>query len=413
MTNNPEPFAEFFDIIVIGDGENTYNNIIDVYKKYKGIKTRQEILVEIAKIPGLYVPALYEIEYDSEGKYKSFSSKFIDIPDFVEKSYVDITNNCLSSPVLSNKAFYANAFFIETSRGCPHKCKFCTASYFNHPVRYPSLKSIKEAIDVGVENTSKIVLIGALISEHPQFEDICNYIIEKRKSVKFELEYSSLSADKYNNIAVKALLACNKKEVSIAIEAGSQKMRDSVGKNLDSSQIYNIVKEFALNGIERLTLYMLIGLPDESTKDINETVELISALKKENHSLELNVIVSTLIPKPNTPFQWAQKESTESLKRKIDFLRKEFEKIQVKSSFSSPERDYISAIISRGDRKIAKLIEQVYRKNGKIETWQSSHKNLLKTGFDIKPLDWYALAKRNLDEPLPWDFIKINISKKS
>ncbi len=384
LTANPKPFADFFDFIIIGDGENVLNEIIEVYKDVR-YSSREEKLLKLSQIQGIYVPSFFK-----EG-------------DIIEKRVTKNFNDCVYSPIVTEKSFFKNTFLIELGRGCPRKCRFCLASYLNLPARYPDVEKIKSAIDLGLTVTNKIVLLGALIADHACFEKICSYILNKRKEKEFELSVSSLRADKISELAVETLVACGQKHATIAVEAGSERLRKVINKNLNEGQIRESIAIANKNGLRGLKIYGMIGLPTEETEDIIDLINLMKVLKSENKGFELTLSVSSFVPKANTPFQWAGREDSKSLKKKNELLKKELAIAGIKYKPTSPRWDYIQAVISRGDRAMSHLIEETYKHNGSCESFT-------KSGTD---LDWYATRQIPISEKLPWDFIDTGVYRET
>ncbi len=384
LTANPEPFADFFDFIIIGDGENVLNEIVEVYKGVR-FSSRDEKLLKLSQIQGIYVPSLHKEDC------------------IIEKRVTKNFNDCVYSPIVTEKSFFKNTFLIETARGCPRKCRFCLASYLNLPARYPDVENIKSAIDLGLTVTNKIGLLGALIADHSCFEDICSYILNKRQEKEFEMSVSSLRADKISELAVKTLVACGQKHATIAVEAGNERLKKIINKNLNETQIRESVAIANKNGLKGLKIYGMIGLPTEETEDIIALINLMKILKTENKGFDLTLSVSSFVPKANTPFQWAGREDSKSLKKKNELLKKELAIAGIKYKPTSTRWDYIQAVISRGDRSLSCLIEETYKHNGSCESFT-------KSGLY---LDWYATRNIALTEKLPWEFINTGVSRET
>lgn len=411
LTANPEPFADFFDFIIVGDGETILSQIIDVYKKAKSA-TRQEQLELIGKIDGIYVPSLYEVEYNTDNTIKSFSPKNSKTNNKITKICTEKFDNCIYSPIVTEKSFFPNTFLIELSRGCPKKCKFCLASYSNLPARYPDVNSVIEKIDLGLEITNKIGLLGALISEHPQFEEICDYLLKRRESKEFEVSVSSLRADIITPKIIQTLAQLGQRSTTIAVEAGSDRLRKYINKRLTENQIIECVKNASSNGLKGMKIYGIIGLPSETDEDIQELINLMKKLRADNKNFKLTLSVSSFVPKAHTPFQWEERQDFKVIKDKNDLLKKELAKLNIDFKPTSAKWDYWQGVLSRGDRRLSSLLEKVYKYGGSLGSWNRAYKELTEDEhLNIPDFDWYCQRKRESTEILPWDFIDTGLRK--
>jgi len=410
LTANPEPYADFFDVITLGDGEEILTELINAYKEVRYLDNRREKLAHLAQVRGVYVPSLYDVEYNSDDTIKSYTRNNLKAPEILNKRCIETLTDCTYTPILTKKTMFSDMFLIETSRGCPRRCAFCLASYLNLPARYPDFKSIIDSIDIGLNNSSKIGLLGALITEHPEFNRICEHILFKRTQKEFQLSVSSLRADKITPLMVKTLVAGGQKNTTIAVEAGSERLRKVINKNLSEEDIRNSVRTARENGLSGLKIYGMIGLPTEKQEDIVELVNLMSKLKKENKGFKLTLSISSFVPKAHTPFQWEKREDIKELQGKNEFLRKELHKIGIEFKPTSVKWDYIQAVLSRGDRRLSPLLEKVYEHGGSLGSWGRSYKEM-EDKEDCPSYDWYALRERNYNEILPWNFIDTGIAK--
>ncbi len=389
LSINPEPFSAFFDFIIVGDGELTNIEAIKICKENKD-KPKNEVLKELSKIDGIYVPSL--------GK-KEVKKISCSLPD------------CVSSPVLSEKSFFKNTFIMEIARGCSNRCGFCVASYLNLPQRYVDYEKITASIDEGLKHTDKIALLGALISAHPRFDDICNYIHAKLQTrPNIEMSVSSLRADSISPNVVKTLVACGQKHATIAIEAGSDRLRKVINKNLVEEQILQTARTAREYGLKGLKIYAMIGLPTESQDDLKSMLELAKKLKTENKGFDLTFSFSSFVPKPHTPFQWCAREETKSLEAKRDFLKKEFHKMGVKATFSSAKWDYYQTLLSRGGSELCDYVLKVYELGANLGAFKAAYKEIAEAK-NLNDSDYYVTREFGLDEELPWDFIKIQPGK--
>lgn len=399
LTTNPEPYSEFFDFIIIGDAEEIDTRIIDTIKNNKNL-SKKEKLIELSKIEGIYVPSL--TVYSPETGVKTLDDKDIEIKKISSK-----LDTCITTPVLSEKSFFSNTYVIEIARGCPQKCGFCLASYMNLPARFCDYEKIINSIDTGLQYTNKIALLGALITAHPKFDEICNHILKKKLEIPdIELSVSSLRADSISPIKIKTLVECGQKHSTIAIEAASERLRKIINKNLTEEQIFNTVRIAKENSLKGLKIYAMIGLPTETKEDIKEFVVLAKKLKKEFKDFDFTFSFATFVPKAHTPFEFCEREDTKSLEKKYEYLKKEFHKLGIKIRTSSVKWDYWQAVISRGDRRLGKLLVEVYNQGGNLGAFKQSYKKLEEEKL-LPPSENFALRKLDTNQILPWDFIKI------
>lgn len=383
VTANPIPYKDFFDFMIIGDGENLNTNIATILADNKN-KPKAEVLKLLAQLDGVYIPTLNQ--------------------EFVIKNSSKI-EKCVYTPILSDNAFFKDMFIIEISRGCANCCGFCMASYLNLPVRFAPYENIIETINLGLKHTNKIALLGAQVSIHPKFKQICEYIYKKtQENPEIEMSISSLRVDAVEENVIKTLVSAHQKHVTIAIEAGSERLRKVINKNITEEQIKKTVEIARINGLKGVKVYAMIGIPTETQEDLNEMVRLAKELKQANKGFEISFAFSSFIPKPHTPLQWCGRFPTKELEKRQNFLQKEFHKIGVKTSFSSIKWDYWQTVLSRGDEKMSDFIINVYKNGSKLGAFKKASKD------KFNPDD-YALRNYALDENLPWDIIKLSPKK--
>lgn len=384
ITSNPEPYKNFFDFLVIGDGEELIKNVVEICKLNKN-KNKKEILKLLSNIEGIYVP---------------------NIPCKKVNKFTQKLNECVYTPIISERAFFKNTFIVEISRGCSNCCGFCLASYLNLPFRFTKYDDLIKLIDKSLKMTNKIALLGAQISAHPQFEKICKYIYDKiSNGEKIKMSVSSLRVDAVTSDVIKTLVAAGEKSFTLAIEAGSERLRKVINKKLEEKQILNAVKIAKENGLKSIKFYGMIGLPTETQKDIDEMINLAKKIKNENKGFNISFGFSTFVPKAHTPFQWLGRENTKSLERKENYLQKELHKLGIHSSFSSAKWDYWQAVMSRGDESLTKFMIDTYKYGAKLGAFSKAAKqNNLNT-------DKFAYENYAFSKELPWDFINIQPGK--
>lgn len=410
ITANPEPYADFFDFLIIGDGEDVIQKIVDIAYGNKDSSDKQKILLELSAVEGIYVPSFYKPEYGDDLKIKSISKLVDDAPDKISRTIATDLSAPVCTPIVTENTMFAGTYLVEVARGCPKRCGFCLASYSNLPSRYPDIEQIKKSILVGLESANKVGLLGALIQAHPQFDQLCEFLSDLREEKDFEVSVASLRADRITPEIVSMLVKCGQRTATIAIEAGSERLRRAINKDLSDEQIFESVKIARENGLSGLKIYGMIGLPTETDTDIKSFVELMKNLKVQNKQFSLTLSVSSFVPKAQTPFQWYGRDDYKTLSDKSNYLKKELHKIGVKFRPTSPKWDYLQAVLSMGDRRIAPLLEQLYAMETSYGVWRRIYKELKSQNPSMPDFDWYAIRNKSDDEILPWALIDSGIS---
>ena len=407
ITSNPEPFADFFDFMILGDGEGVADEIVEVYSKNKN-KTKLEILKELAKIDGIYVPALYEVKYKG-AEIKQFYPVSSEVPRFVNKR-VSNSEKCLYSPIISENTYYSNTVFIEVARGCPFECKFCSAHWQNQPMRFYDLKHIKKAIKKASKYAQKIVFIGAMITHHPDFNEICLYLAKLRSKRNFQVEFSSLSFEcPIPNLP--DLL--DEKTISLAIECGDEKLRYETCKQLSNEKIYETIDFYKQKGINKINLYFIIGLPNETSDNVDNYIDFSVDLANKFPDVKFQHIVSAFIPKPVTPFEREARKPNAVLKDYIEKIKSVFTENKIDVILPVLQNDEFNTLISLGDRRVSKYIEYVFEKNIPVRDMFKEYKKFMKKyNQKLEPdeklphYSKYCYKKKSSEQILPWDFIK-------
>ena len=398
LSANPEPYSDFFDFINIGDSENLDTTVIDIIKNNKNL-SKKEILEKLSTIEGIYVPSL--TEFDVDNNTVLMNGKPLEVQKITAK-----LDNCIATPVLSESSYFSNTYIIEIARGCAQRCGFCLASYLNLPVRFVDYEKIIERIDFGLKYTNKIALLGALITAHPDFDKICEHILKQKSQIpELEMSVSSLRADAISPLVVKTLVECGQKNSTIAIEAGSERLRKLINKNLSESQIFETIKIAKDNGLRGIKIYAMIGHPTETIDDIKELVQLARSMKETYKGFDFSYSFTTFVPKAHTPFQFCKREDTKSLEKKYAYLKKEFHKAGIKINCTSAMWDYYQALLSRGDRRLGQYLIEVYNESGNLGAFKQVYKKMHKKGL-LPPPDYFASNEIPTDKNLPWNFIK-------
>lgn len=400
FTANPEPFADFFDVILLGDGEHLIDNFIDAYKEVR-TADRQTKLRHLAQVPGVYVPSLYEVTYlDAAEGIKSIQPVDSGIPSMVEKQ--TYRGNTLSaSTVVTEKAAWENIYMVEVVRSCPEMCRFCLASYLTLPFRTASLEdSLIPAIDRGLAVTNRLGLLGASVTQHPEFEALLDHL----NHPKYDGVRLSLSSVRTNTVTVKlAEILTNRdsKSVTIAVESGSDRLRKIVNKKLTNDEIIQAAINAKAGGLKGIKLYGMAGIPGEEMEDLEETVAMMRAVRKAVPGLRLTLGCSTFVPKSHTPFQWfgVNKDAEKRLK----FLDKELRKLGLEFRPESYNWSVIQGLLSKGDRRLSRLLELVRHYGDTLGSYRRAFKELR---GQLPEMDFYVFQEWELDQVLPWSHLK-------
>jgi len=401
---NPEPLADFFDAVIVGEGEEVSGEFVEAYKKNR-MQGRPELLRSLSAVPGVYVPEFYEEVYTPDGAL-SARKKLCDFaPDRVVKRTVRTINSMpAATAIFTPHTEFSDMHLAEITRGCGRHCRFCIAGYIYLPPRCLSINNAKQHAEQADAACGKIGLVGAAISDYPEIDELCS-------AIQGGISVSSLRADSLDEPLVRRLAASGQKTISIAPEAGSERLRKVINKNITEDDLARAAHRTFSAGIPNLKLYFIIGLPTEEPEDIDAIISLTERM----HQIQLNharaagkigritLSVNSFVPKPFTPFQWEPMEDTARLNRKLRMLEKAARKIgNVNVIHDLPKWEYIQALLSRGDRRIGKLIRAASLNGG---DWKKAAKELK------METDWYVTRPRGFNEVLPWDFIDIGVRK--
>ncbi|BAY45763.1 radical SAM domain-containing protein [Scytonema sp. HK-05] len=400
LTANPEPFADFFDVILLGDGEILLGNFIEAYKQVRNAD-RQTQLKALAQVPGIYVPSLYEVEYLAlDGAVKSIQPISPDIPAVVQKQ--TYRGNVLSaSTVVTEKAAWENIYMVEVVRSCPEMCRFCLASYLTLPFRTASFEdSLIPAIEKGLSVTNRLGLLGASVTQHPEFEALLDYISQP----KYDDVRLSIASVRTNTVTVQlaqTLAKRDTKSLTIAVESGSEKLRQIINKKLHNDEIIQAAVNAKAGGLSSLKLYGMVGIPGEQPEDVDATVAMMREVKKAAPGLRLTLGCSTFVPKAHTPFQWFGVNS--QAEKRLQFLQKKLKPQGIEFRPESYNWSIIQALLSRGDRRLSQLLELTRDFGDSLGSYKRAFKQLK---GQIPDLDFYVHANWSTDQVLPWNHLQ-------
>ena len=414
-TVNPEPMADFFDAFSLGDGEEIFCEIVEKLKdtKKRGIG-RIEKIKELAAIPGIYVPSLYRPVYNILGDYLETVPVTDDIPRKVRARIVPELKQeyYTQRPLLPSSEIVHDHLAIEVMRGCSRGCRFCVSGMISRPVRFRKDSDIREQIRGAVATTGweEVSLVSLSTSDHPQIEQLAGVLGRELSERVVSLGVSSLRADSFSIGIARSLKRHWKSGLTFAVEAGSQRLRDVINKNVTEKELFGTLETAFSEGWRGIKLYFMIGLPTETSEDIIAIIKLINKvtnMAKRFKAKGINVTISSFIPKPFTPFQWERFDDLDSLREKIRLIKRKTNYRMVKIKDHLPEMSRIEAIIARGDRKLGRVIHDVFKNGARLEGWNELFDPCLwdnafaKYGIDTD----MELGSRSIYSRLPWSHL--------
>lgn len=430
---NPEPIADFFDIFYIGEGETRYDDLFDLYKQMKkNGKSRQEMLHEIAKIPGMYVPSLYTVSYKEDGTIDTFAPIYDDVPKSIKKEIeMDLSTSVYpEKPVVPFIKATQDRIVLEIQRGCIRGCRFCQAGMIYRPNREKSVARLKELAEQMIASTGhdEISLSSLSSSDYSELEELINYLIDECGKKKINISLPSLRIDAFSLDIMQKVQDIKKSSLTFAPEAGTQRLRNVINKGLTVDNIMNGSKQAFEGGWNKVKFYFMLGLPTETEEDMRGIPELANdvamlyydTVPKENRKGKCQITISTsfFVPKPFTPFQWARMYPPgEYLRRaKIvnDHVKEMHNHKSIRYNWHEADVTVLEGVLARGDRRLCDTILHVYEHGGYFDAWNEYFdydrwlEAFAATGIDP---DFYTMRERDLDETLPWDFIDVGVTK--
>ncbi len=432
-TYNPEPLAEFFDLFYIGEGETQYFALLDLYKEWKNSgKSRQDFLKAAAQIPGIYVPSLYEVTYAEDGTIAKMKPICPEAPEKVKKQIVmDVTNTFYpEKPVVPYMKATQDRVVLEIQRGCIRGCRFCQAGMLYRPTRERELEMLKKSAYAMLKNTGyeEISLSSLSSSDYSQLGELVNFLIDEFGSKGINISLPSLRIDAFSLDVMSKVQDIRKSSLTFAPEAGSQRLRDVINKGLTEEVILDGAGQAFEGGWNRVKLYFMLGQPTETEEDMKGIAWLAEKISeryyevpKEQRNGKCQIVVSTsfFVPKPFTPFQWAQMCTKEEFLHRAYVVNHEIKeqknKKSIKYNWHEADVTVLEGILARGDRKVAKAIRSAYEKGCLFDSWgEYFHNDLWMEAFaqtGVDP-DFYTVRERSEEEVFPWDFIDIGVTKK-
>jgi len=407
---NPEPMGEFFDLFILGEAEEVIREFLEVYRQTVTEKRKREkddFLKNLGRVEGVYIPKFYRVTYAENGKIETMDPE-PGFPRKVKRRWVpDLDQFPTQSTLFTPDTEFKEMALVEVNRGCPRGCRFCAACFVYHPFRNRSLSFLDSISKEALLKERRIGLTGTAVSDHPQLVPLCQNILSRQGGISV----SSLRIDAVTPSLIQCLRKGEDRTVAIAPEAGSERLRKMLKKGYSEGEILKSIDTLVENGLSQIKCYFLIGLPSETEEDVKGILSLAKRIRHQILSNQRNqkkrwrlvLSVNPFIPKPATPFQWVPLEEVAELKKKLKIIQRGVQGQKgMEMIHDLPKWAYVQALLSRGDRRVGKILMATHRSQG---NWSQA---LRETSINA---DFYVYRKRDLDEIFPWDFIDHGISK--
>lgn len=423
---NAEPIADFVDIFIMGEGEEVNLEIIDCFKQNRN-KPREEILFALSQIEGVYVPSLYDVFYNEDGTVKSVEPKRSGVPKTVKKRIIKDLDKVFypDNLVVPFTDIVHDRIMLEVFRGCPRGCRFCQAGMIYRPVREKSPERLYECAKSLMDNTGyeELSLTSLSTGDYSHFLDLTDTLLKAAEENRTNIALPSLRLDSFNLDLINRVQKQRKSSFTFAPEAGTQRMRDVINKNITEEDLLSSVRLAFNNGWSSLKLYFMIGLPLETDEDVagigrlaHKVLDEYFAIEKDKRPKNGHITLSTasFVPKPFTPFQWYPQDTEEELSRKQQIVKENVHAKQIKYNYHDSKTSRLEGVFARGDRRLCDVIYTAWKMGCKMDGWSEFFKYdtwleaFSECGVDP---DFYSARKRDFDEVLPWDHIDVGVTK--
>ena len=432
-TVNPEPVADFFDIIYVGEGEVSYRQLLDIYKEYKNSDmSRENFLFEASKLPGIYVPSLYEVSYKADGTVESINPVREGVPDkVIWQDVLDFENSPYPmKPVIPYLKVTQDRVGLEIMRGCIRGCRFCQAGMIYRPTRQKNVEMLKKYAVEMLKNTGyeEINLSSLSSSDYDKLDELLTFLIDMRENDHVNVSLPSLRVDAFSLDVMSKVQDIKKSSLTFACEAGTQRLRNVINKGLTEDFILEGCRQAFVGGWDKVKLYFMLGLPTETEEDLNGIAELSQRIsecffdnvpkEQRNGRVMITASASYFVPKPFTPFQWAPMIRPEEFTRRAyavkDACNRQHNKKSIRFIYHDADISILEGVFARGDRRLSGVILSAYKKGAIYDAWSEFFKpDIYNEAFEECGIDPYFYTERTRpdDEIFPWDHIDVGVSR--
>ena len=422
---NPEPLYKIADLFVIGEGEEIINEILDLYKSFKG-KKEDFLYILSTKVKGVYVPSFYDVEYNDDGTIKKFYSLKPEVSEKIEKRFLKTLAHAPFSdkPIVPYTDIVHNRVVVEVFRGCTQGCRFCQAGMIYRPVREKSKEEIMEKAGEIIKNTGydEVSLSSLSTCDYSELNALVRELMEEYEDEKVSISIPSIRVASFSIDLLSEVQKVRKTGLTFAPEAGSQRIRDMINKGVNEEEILEVTRKAFSKGWGTIKLYFMLGLPYETIEDAEAIGDLCNAIRDEYYkvpfekrakNLRINASISIFVPKSFTPFQWSRQSMQTDILEKVNIIRKKLSK-NINLNYHQTQLSFLEAVFARGDRRLCDVLIKAYENGAKFDGWTDYFNyDAWVKAFEEMNVDaqFYAYREKEYDENLPWDFINIGVSK--